>query len=179
MKTTAVDIRQCFQPVLGTPPWRVKAGVGSFLTFEFGPRVRARGHVHGRWHLWIYLSNWKLFRGERQLVDSDADRKLITISTRRLEGESLTDIDFDARTRNTTFSFGDFRLVVSPANYLDSPDERDHYWIFFMPDNEVLAVGPTGMRVEQGDTPLYWLDGKKHEVGIQATNVRRQVRLKD
>jgi len=178
MKAVAVDIRQYFQPVFGTPPWRVKPGVGSFLTFEFGPRIKTGGHLHGRWHLWIYLSNWKLLRGERQLVDSDADRKLITISTRRLEGESLTDIDFNARTRRTTFSFGDFRLVVSPADYLDSPDERDHYWIFFMPDNEVLAVGPAGMRVEQGDAPHPFVDGKKQEIEIQTTKTK-QVRLND
>jgi len=178
MKAVAVDIRQYFQPVFGTPPWRVKPGVGSFLTFEFGPRIKTGGHLHGRWHLWIYLSNWKLLRGERQLVDSDADRKLITISTRRLEGESLTDIDFNARTRRTTFSFGDFRLVVSPADYLDSPDEQDHYWIFFMPDNEVLAVGPAGMREEQGDAPHPFVDGKKQEIEIQTTKTK-QVRLND
>lgn len=178
MKAAAVDIRQYFQPVFGTPPWRVKLGVGSFLTFEFGPRIKTDGHVHGRWHLWIYLSNWKLFRGERQLVDSDADRKLITISTRRLEEEPLTDIDFNSRTRKTTFSFGDFRLVVSPADYLDSPDERDHYWIFFMPDNEVLAVGPAGMRVEQVDARHSSVDRKKQEIEIQATKPR-QIRFQD
>jgi hypothetical protein len=125
------------------------------------------------------LSNWKLFRGERQLVDSDADRKLIAISTRRLEGESLTDVDFNARTRKTTFSFGDFRLVVSPADYLDRPDERDHYWIFVMPDNEVLAVGPAGMRVEQGDARHTFVDGKKQKIKIHPTHVTRQITLED
>jgi hypothetical protein len=121
MKATAIDIRRYFQPALRTPPWRVKVGVGSFLTFEFGPRVRDHGHIRGRWHLWIYLSNWKLLRGKRQLVDSDADRTLMTVSTRRLEEKALTNIDFNARTQETTFSFDDFRLVVSPADYLDSP----------------------------------------------------------
>jgi len=152
--------------------------VGSFLTFEFGPRVKTDGHVHGRWHLWIYLSNWKLFRGERQLVDSDADRKLITISTRRLEGKSLTDIDFNVRTRKTTFSFGDFRLVVSPADYLHSPDERDHYWIFVTPDNEVLAVGPSGVRVEKEDG-FHPSVRRKQEIEIQEPTKPRQIRLED
>jgi hypothetical protein len=178
MKAATIEIRHYFQPVFGTPPWRVKLGVGSFLTFEFGPRIRANGHLHGQWHLWIYLSNWTLFRGDRQLVDSEADRKLITISTRRLEGKPLTDIDFSARTRRTTFSFGDFRLVVSPADYLDNPDERDHYWIFFMPGNKVLSVGPVGMRVEQGDAPHSSVDRRKHEVEIE-TNATRQIRFND
>ncbi len=179
MKAAASEIRQHFQPVLGNRPWRVKLGVGSFLTFGFGPRIRAHGHLHGQWHIWIYLSNWKLLRGDRQLVDSDADRKRITISTRWLEEKPLTDIDFDPRSRKTTFFFDDFRLVVSPADYLDSPDERDDYWIFFMPDNEALAVGPAGMRVGQADAPRSSVDGKKHEVEIHATDVRRQIRLKD
>jgi hypothetical protein len=178
MKGAAVEIRQHFQPVLGTRPWRVKPGVGSFLTFEFGPRIRAHGHVHGQWHLWIYLSNWTLFRGQRQLVDSDADRKLITISTRRLEEKPLTDIDFDPRTRKTTFLFDDFRLVVSPADYLDDGDERDDYWILFMPDNEVLAVGPAGMRVEQADAAHSSRDGKKQKIEIQAPK-RRQISFND
>jgi len=178
MKAAAVEIRQYFQPVFGTPPWRVKLGVGSFLTFEFGPRIKSNGHVHGQWHLWIYLSNWKLLHGDRLLVDSDADRKLITISTRRLVGESLTDIDFHARTRKTTFSFGDFRLVVSAADYLDSPDERDDYWIFFMPDNEVLAVGPSGIHMEQGSARHPSVEGEKQQMEIQSTKPR-QIRFND
>jgi len=174
-----VDIRQYFQPVFRTPPWKVKLGVGSFLTFEFGPRVRAHGHVRGQWHLWIYLSNWKLFRGNRQLVDSDADRKLITVSTRRLEEKALTNLDFNTDTQETTFFFDDFRLVVSPADYLDRPDDRDNYWMFFMPDNEVLAVGPAGIRVEQGGAPQSSVDGKKPGIEIQEINPTRAMRLKD
>jgi hypothetical protein len=179
MKDTAVHIRQYFQPVFRTPPWKVKLGVGSFLTFEFGPRVRDHGHVRGQWHLWIYLSNWKLLRGERQLVDSDADRKLIAVSTRRLEQKALTNLDFNANTQETTFFFDDFRLVVSPADYLDRPDGRDNYWMFFMPENEVLVAGPAGIRVERGDAPQSSIDEKKQETKTQESNVQRKFRLKD
>jgi hypothetical protein len=181
MKAAVADIRQYFQPVLGNPPWRVKPGVGSFLTFEFGPRVKTDGHVHGRWHLWIYLSNWSLSHGERRLVDSDADRKLIAISTRRLQGESLTNVDFNARTRTTTFSFGDFRLIVSPADYLDSPDERDHYWMFFMPECEVLSVGPAGIHVARESDRRPTKDGTKQEMEIEISeiNAKRQIRFED
>jgi hypothetical protein len=178
MKATAIDIRRYFQPVLRTPPWRVKVGIGSFLTFEFGPRVRDHGHIRGQWHLWIYLSNWKLFRGKRQLVDSDADRKLITVSTRRLEEKALTDIGFNTRTQETTFCFDDFRLVVSPADYLDRPDDRDNYWMFFMPENEVLAVGPIGIRVNQGDVNHLPGNRRKGKIEIQTDRVR-EVRVQD
>lgn len=143
----AIDIYQYFQAVRGSQPWSVKLGVGSFLTFDFGSRIRKQGHLYGQWRLWVYLSNWTLFHGDRQLVNSDTDRKLIKVSVRRLEDSPLTKIDFDARSRKTTFSFNDFRLVVSPADYLKEADERDNYWMFFMPNDEVLAVGPSGTRV--------------------------------
>jgi hypothetical protein len=153
MKAAAVDIRQYFQHVLGTRPWRVKPGVGSFLTLEFGPKIRAHHHFHGKWHLWIYLSNWWLFHRDRQLVDSDADRKRVTIAIRRLEEETLSNVDFEPGTQKTTFCFNDFRLVVSPADYLGDTDKRDHYWLLFMPNNEVLTVGPSGIQVEHAETP--------------------------
>jgi hypothetical protein len=151
MKATAVDIREYFEPVLGTRPWRAKLGVGSFLTFEFGPRIKSHGHLHGQWHLWVYLSTWALFHGDRRLADSDSDRKLITVSVRRLEGATLTNMNFDSQSQTTTFFFEDFRLVVSPANYLETPDDRDDFWMFFVPNNEILAVGPSGVRVEKTD----------------------------
>ena len=113
--------------------------------------MRSRGHLHGQWHLWIYLSYWALFHGDRQLVDSNADRKLISVSIRRLEESELTSIDFDPRTRTTAFTFGDFRLVVSATEDQDSMDDRDHYWMFFVPNNEVLTVGPAGIKMEQAD----------------------------
>ena len=151
MKTTAIDVRQYFEPVMGTRPWRVKLGVGSFLTFEFGHRVKDHGHLHGTFHLWVYQSKWALFHADRQFVDSDSDRRVIAPAVRRLEDIPLTDVDFTPHNGKTTFVFDDFRLVVSPADYLDDPDERDHYWLFFMSNKEVLAVGPGGVRVEPSE----------------------------
>ena len=179
MKTSTIDLRRYFSPVFGTSPWRVKLGVGSFLTFEFGPRVRANHHIHGKWHLWIYLSNWKLSRRERPLVDSDSDRRGIEAAARRLEGLSFTDIKFQNRSRETAFLFGDFRLVVSPADYIENPDSRDYFWMFFMPDDEVLTVGPSGIQVEQGIARPSSADGGRQEVETHATVGRRQIRLED
>src|ERR1700680_4473447 len=98
MKVAGVQIRQYFQPVFGLRPLRVRPGVGSFLTFEFGPRSRNYGHLVARWRLWIYLSNWILFHGDHRLLDSDAEHKRIEVIANRLQEEALlTDIDFDAR----------------------------------------------------------------------------------
>jgi len=175
MKAEAVEIRRYFEPVLRSRPLRVKSGVGSFLTLEFGPRTKAYGHLRAEWRLWIYLSNWTLFHGDHPVVDSDADRKRIMIVARRLEEEaSLTDVDFDPRNKVTTFFFEEFRLVVSPADYVDNPDDRDNFWMFFMPGNEVLAVGPSGARVEHASDRHPSIGLKKEEM-----ETRRQIRLED
>jgi hypothetical protein len=148
------DIRDYFKPVLGSRPWRVKLGVGSFLTFEFGPKIRADGHLRGKWHLWIYLSNWVLWHGKRQLADSDSDRKVIAVATKRLQNAALGDVRLDSRDLKTTFVFEDFKLVVSAADYLDDADRRDDYWLFYMP-GEVLQVGPAGVSVERAAEPQH------------------------
>jgi hypothetical protein len=178
MKAAAIEIRQYFKPVVGTRPWRAKLGVGSFLTFEFGSRIKADGHLHGQWHLWIYLANWTLFRGDRQLVDSDSDRKFIKISIQRLTDVALTGVDFDSRTRRTTFLFNEFRLVVSSADYLTGIEGRDYYWIFLMPNDGVLAVGPTGIHVEPGNIRNS-VERKKQEVEFVDLKLRRQISLED
>jgi hypothetical protein len=79
----------------------------------------------------------------------------ISVSIRRLQETSLTDLHFERERLKTTFVFGDFRLVVSPADYLDDADQRDYYWLLFMPSKEVLRVGPSGIQVERAETPHY------------------------
>jgi hypothetical protein len=155
MKTSETNINQYFAPLLHKCPWKVKLGHGSFLTFEFGRRVKDRGHVHGEWHLWVYQSNWELLHGSRQLANSDSDRRVISVSVRRLEDAPLNKVSFEPADRRSTFVFGDFRLVVSPADYLDRVDDRDEYWLLFMPNKDVLSVGPAGIQVERSDIPHY------------------------
>jgi len=147
-----IDVRKYFKSIVGSYPRRVRLGVGSFLTFDFSPMRRVDGHMQGEWRLWIYLSNWVLFHRHRQLVSSDTDRRLISVAIRRLEKAALTGVSVDSGDFKTTFIFGDFRLIVSPADYIDNPDERDEYWLLFTPE-EVLAVGPKGVTIERAAVP--------------------------
>jgi hypothetical protein len=147
----APAIAACFAPIKGQRPWRVRLGVGSFLTFEFGPKLRVNGHEHGSWHLWIYLSDWTLNHGSREIVTSESDRRAISAAVRRLEEVEFSGIDFKPRTSRTAFSFRDFRLQVAPADYIDKPNQDDHYWLFFMPEHRVMALGPCGLEIRRSD----------------------------
>jgi hypothetical protein len=151
MRTVALDIQQYFKPIAGQRPWRARLGVGSFLTLDFGRKVKEDRHFRGEWHLWVYQANWSLLHGDRKLADSNSERHIIDVTIRRLEDSELTEVKFDPQAAVTDFVFDGFRLVVSPADYLDVPDERDEYWLFFMPDNLVLTVGPAGVDVGPSD----------------------------
>jgi hypothetical protein len=151
MRTVAVDIQEYFRPVVGQRPWRARLGVGSFLTFDFGRRIKEDHHFRGEWHLWIYLAKWSLIHGDRKLADSDSERQTIDVAIRRLEYSELRKVKFNTQNLVTEFIFGHFRLVVSPADYLEDPDDRDEYWLFFMPDNTVLTVGPGGVDLGASD----------------------------
>ena len=151
MRTVALDIQQYFNSIAGQRPWRARLGVGSFLTFDFGRKVREDRHFRGEWHLWVYQANWSLLHGDRKLADSNSERHIIDVAIRRLEDSELTGAKFDPQTGITDFVFDQFRLVVSPADYLEVPGDRDEYWLFFMPDNLVLTVGPAGVDVGPAD----------------------------
>ena len=155
MKSTEINIRHYFEPLLQTRAWKAKLGHGSFVTFEFGRRVKVNGHFHGEWHLWIYLAQWALLHGNRKLASSDSDRTVISVAIQRLEKVPLTEVRFAPEQATSTFVFDDFRLVVSPADYLEDADDRDVYWMLFMPNREVLSVGPGGVQVERSDATHY------------------------
>ena len=153
MRAVALDIQEHFKPIVGQRPWRARLGTGSFLTFDFGGRVKEDRHFRGEWHLWIYQAKWRLTHGDRELANSDSERQTIEIAIRRLEnpGCELSKVKFEPRNSVTEFMFGQFRLIVSPADYLDDPDESDEYWLLFMPDNTVLTVGPGGINLGPSD----------------------------
>jgi len=152
MKATAIDIREYFEPLLELRPWKAKLGYGSFLTFEFGRRVKKYEFVHGEWHLWIYLASWVLYHGKRKLADSDSDRKVISVAVRRLEDVALSDVKFDLENSKTTFVFDDFRLIVAPPDFVEELDDDDDYWLLYMPENRLLTAGPGGVKVGRSDT---------------------------
>jgi hypothetical protein len=144
MKDASSNARKYFDVILGEKPWRARLGIGSFLTFDFGPRQRNNGHFVGKWRLWIYQAEWILRNREKEIVTSESERRYIALAVRRLENEPLSDVVVEPSKMRTEFRFGSFQLLVRPATYLSREElmERDHYWFFFMPGQRVLTFGP-------------------------------------
>jgi hypothetical protein len=147
---------RCFEPILGKRAWRASLGFGSFLTFEFGKRVRHGKFWHGTRHLWIYMSSWRLDGPDGLLATSDSPRKLISRVVPRLVAHPLTAVEIKPRARCTTFEFGrQFLLKVTPFSEEEetSTDPAD-YWLFFMPRRMVLTFRPRcGISIQRSDRP--------------------------
>lgn len=156
MRVTRSAALRCFEPILRRRPWRASLGFGSFLTFEFGKRVRQGKFWHGTWYLWIYMSSWRLDGPKGLLATSDSPRELIGRVVPKLAAHPLTAVEIKLRARSTTFEFGRrFLLKVMPFSEEEetSSDPAD-YWLFFMPRRMVLTMQPRcGISLQRSDRP--------------------------
>lgn len=144
-KKTSRNVSSFFQPLIGQKPSRARIGWGSFLTFDFGHLHTEDGHQHGDWHLWIYQCDWVLSENGNVRVNSEKRRTLIERWIRTLEKVPLTNVSGSGGHWN--FEFGSrLHLKCEPPSD-EEGDPDSHYWMLFMPDRRVLAVGP-GSRVE-------------------------------
>ena len=159
MRVTSSTARHCFDPLIGKRPWRASLGWGSFLTFEFGQRVRVGGFWHGSWHLWLYMCSWTLNSPQGLLVSSDSPRASIGRIIASVGAHPLTNVAIERRARRTTFEFGRrFSLTCTPfsqeeeANNVDPAD----YWMLFMPRHMVLVVRPgSRISIQRSDRAQY------------------------
>ena len=159
MRVTSIAARRCFDPLIGKRPWQASLGWGSFLTFDFGQRVKQGQFWHGSWHLWLYMCSWSLNDGQRLIVTSDSSRLSIGRVVNRLAAHPLTGVEIKRGGRPTTFEFGRrFSLTCAPfsqeeeANNIDPAD----YWMLFMPRHMVLVARPgSRISIQRSDHAQY------------------------
>ncbi|MBL8090285.1 MAG: hypothetical protein JNJ43_08150 [Anaerolineales bacterium] len=157
-------IQKVFKPVYGKPSWEVKQGYGSFLTLEFGePRLhiyvpreatseahksvkrratRRQVYVHGKWHLWIYICNWKISILGKEVANHSSSRKVIQKATAELNGEALVNVTID-KSFITTFEFDLGRKLISIPNH-KKYDLDSELWLLYEPSGKVFTLRADG-----------------------------------
>ena len=170
-------VAEAFEPVYGTPSWSVKRGIGSCVTFEFGPpsleiddvrektahvggeamRVPHRmAHVRGAWHLWIYWCDWSLFWNDREIANSDSEDLVIDRALHVLNGQSLTKVSVGSGDGTSTFSFD---LSCTLTTWPTQPDDDavgddQAEWMLFQPTGALLSLYADGrLRTSRSDEP--------------------------
>lgn len=136
---TPKTVRARFAPLVGKKVWGVSLGVGSFVTFEFGPKIRtSAGSVRGEWLLWIYCCAWRIERGSRVLAASEDDRPLMKKMVKLLTGKKLTRVAVTSLLMDTSFVFEGGLVLKTFGVY-----SRDaEHWMLFTPEHKVLTIGP-------------------------------------
>lgn len=137
-------VRDYFKAIEGKRPFRARLGVGSFITLDFGrPRLKD-GHFVGEYFLWIYMCDWKVLGGFRELADSERGRTFLKSFVRTFEQRTLEQIEIKRQgpEYKTLFHFsGGVDLVCTP--YRDEGyDEDDPCWYLFAADGVVVESYP-------------------------------------
>jgi hypothetical protein len=139
MRMTPETVRAKLAPLVGEKGWGASLGVGSFLTLEFGSKIKASGgYVHGEWHLWIYYCAWRIERGPRVLAASEDDRPLIKKTVALLNGKTLTEVRVTSPMMDTLFAFEGALALKTFGIYSQDAE----HWMLFTPDQKVLTIGP-------------------------------------
>ena len=139
----------------GKPCWNVRAGYGSFLTFEFGkPHLEMREPIvgksssrkarellarrpiflHGDWHLWIYCCAWEIFSDGNHFADGST-RRGMEKAAEFLNGQKLMEVSLVPRKVLCTFKF-DLGGTLKTISY----DRRSEQWLLYTPAHRVLIL---------------------------------------
>jgi len=159
VRVTSIAARRCFDPLIGKRPWQASLGWGSFLTFDFGQRVKQGQFWHGSWHLWLYMCAWSLNDVHGQIVSADSPSVSIGRAVNRLSAHALTNVEIERRGRCTTFEFGKrFSLRCVPFGQGEEVNNIDpaEYWMLFMLRHRVLVACPgSRISIQRSDRAQY------------------------
>ncbi len=144
MATIETDIREIqakIQPLLGKKAWGVSLGVGSFITLEFGAKLKNEKvpkRPHGEWHLWITYCAWRLEKGPEVIAASEDPRPELKKKVRCLENLALQSVELTPPALEATFFFEEEIVLRLFPIYTH---EYEH-WMLYTPDENVLVIGP-------------------------------------
>jgi hypothetical protein len=151
MSTRRLIPAQLFRPLLGQKPWRVALGYGSFVTFEFGKKIKDGVGEYGAWHLWIYMCDWKLLKAGKVVADSEMPREQVANIVPQLQGRALRQVRISDDLLRTDFRF-DGGVVLRCAAYADAKDDEEQ-WMLFIPGHKVLSNAGGALVLQKSDEP--------------------------
>lgn len=163
---------------------------GSDITFEFGrprleireppeasPKVskrvrelfaRRRVHVHGEWHLWIWICGWEIFQNTKRVGShrstSNLDRVVFS-----LNGQKLVRFSMSNRGNDCHFEFDLGGVLVTHRSPVRADAEADH-WQLFEPSGYVLTLRNDG---------TFSCQRSNRPAGLGSEPVSRSARLRE
>lgn len=132
----AVALRNRIGALAGKSAWGVAVGHGTFLTVEFGAPIETDGKKHGEWHLWLYMTGWRIDGGAATLGASEDERARMEDAARALEGQLLESIEVTAPAGDLTLRFAS---AILRSFAVETGAEQ---WLLYTPGGRVVQMGP-------------------------------------
>jgi hypothetical protein len=175
-------IDSVFQPIIGKFCWNAENGIGSSLRFEFGephfivhrepyvsksrkPRVirqaaRRIVAIQGDWHLSIWSCDWRFYRNNVLVGDSESIRKELKQIAIDIEGQALLSVKVNGDGISAfEFDLGG-RLETFPYSESNEESEPDEQWLLYQPSGMVFTFRSDGKynnHMGNQPTPNEWI----------------------
>jgi hypothetical protein len=165
------------QKIINRSAWRVWKGVGSFLLFEFGRRLRTEsGFPRGSFTLWIYMATWSVMKGRREIAHSESPDGTIHRAADALTNKKLKGIYLRAFLGKGMTIHG-ARFVFEGGCTLQAwayrkPKDDDDVFFMYLP-GQILCYRHDG---ELTLSPMKEDDAKP--TGLRKGNMEKEVRRK-
>ncbi len=120
----------------------ISLGHGSFLTLDFGEKIKIRKDsdlMRGEWHLWIYMCSWRIVKEGLILTASNDSQESICRKIQELTQLKLIDFEIVNEFLDVNLLF-EKHITISLFNC--STEEDSEHWMLFTPDYHALTVGP-------------------------------------
>ncbi len=135
-----------FKQIVGLKPTRVKLGVGSFITFDFGQDIpkeietrRGKETIYfGEWYLWVYMCAWRIDLSEMPFLASHDDRNILQKKISVLNNKKILKITVVNDAFDLLIQFED--QYVLKLFSTDTTEEEQ--WLFYTPNGKVFTAGP-------------------------------------
>jgi len=140
------DAWACISQLVGVRAWGVKRGLGSFLTFEFGPQMDG---IHGKWHLWVYCCDWVVaVNGQCKGTSSDTSKEIDQIIA-EFEGLVFRNLIYQPSKGKSCFQFSsNYELICESGDYHD-----EEQWMLFFPERTISLLNNGEFMFEDRITP--------------------------
>ena len=142
----AQDKFEDFRSLLPLTVSQARRGFGGYITFDFGEE-QAKDAITNEaqydWHLWIYMCDWELFKGDQRILwTAESDNALAGAVVSQLTGESLLEVEYDEDDDCFLFHFtGGYKLGLNP-NFHHYNGADDLFMLFKHGARRCLSYNP-------------------------------------
>lgn len=143
-QTDLDTVRSLVVPLVGKQAWKVRLGIGNFVTMEFGRQLTPNkfGRSYGEWHLWLCGCEWRIDQRDQIPRPERTPRSNLRVVVQELEGRTLLAVSLYSPAIDATFEFEGGPVIAAICREYN----RAESWNLFTPQYKTCRG--TGVQVD-------------------------------